>query len=118
MENLTYRKCGEYLIPELAADGEDGAEQMPIGKYGMLRRTYLKENRKGWYQSMMLSGKLDRHLMEIEQAATERMETLMKGLLLKYPAPDKEKDQMAWVAHMNGLTAMAEESILKELVYS
>ena len=111
---LTYHRKGDYLFPNLTIE----EPEVTIGKYGMLRRTYLKENRKGWYQSMMLSGKLDNHLMEIEKAATERMETLMKGLLLKYPAPDKEKDQMAWVAHMNGLRAMAEESILKELVYS
>jgi predicted metal-dependent hydrolase len=57
-------------------------------------------------------------LTEVETAAQERMEVLMKGLLEKYPAPDKEKDQMAWIAHMNSLTAMAEESILTELVYS
>ncbi len=50
---------------------------------------------------MMLSGKLDRHLAETEKAATERMEVLMEGLLERYPAPDKKKDQMAWAAHMN-----------------
>lgn len=111
---LTYHRKGDYLFPNLAIE----EPEVTIGKYGMLRRTYLKENRKGWYQSMMLSGKLDSHLLGIEKAATERMEVLMKGLLEKYPVPDKEKDQMAWAAHMNGLTAMAEESILKELVYS
>ncbi len=111
---LAYHRKGDYLFPNLAMEEPEAT----IGKYGMLRRTYLKENRKGWYQSMMLSGKLDSHLLEIEKAATERMEVLMEGLLQKYPAPDKEKDQMAWTAHMNGLTAMAEESILKELVYS
>lgn len=91
---------------------------LTIGKYGMLRRTYLKENRKNWYQSMMLTGKLNSHLMEIEKAAGERMEVLMKGLLERYPAPDKETVQMEWVAHMNSLMSMAEESILTELVYS
>ena len=111
---LTYHRKGDYLFPNLTIE----EPQVTIGKYGMLRRTFLKENRKGWYQSMMLSGKLDKHLLEIEKAAMERMETLMEALLQKYPAPDKEKDQMAWTAHMNGLTAMAEESILKELVYS
>jgi len=111
---LTYHWEGDYLIPDLTID----EEQRTIGKYGMLRKTFLKENRAGWYQGMMLEGKLDSHLADIEEAAAERMEVLMKGLLLKYPAPDKEKDQMAWAAHMNGLTAMAEESILKELVYS
>lgn len=110
---LAYHRKGDYLFPNLAITETEAV----TGKYAMLRRTFLKENRKGWYQSMMLSGKLDRHLAETERAASERMETLMESLALKYPAPDKEKDQLAWAAHMNGLTAMAEESVLKELVY-
>ncbi len=111
---LTYHRKGDYLFPNLTIENEE----VTIGKYGMLRRTFLKENRKNWYQSMMLTGKLNRHLMEIEKAAQERMETLMDGLLMTYPAPDKEADQMKWTAHMNMLTAMAEETVLTELVYS
>ena len=107
---LTYHWEGDYLIPDLTI----GEEKEPIGKYGMLRKTFLKENRTGWYQGLMLSGKL----AETEKAASERMGVLMKGLLERYPAPDKGKDQMAWAAHMNSLTAMAEESVLQELVYS
>lgn len=111
---MTYHRKGDYLFPNLGIQ----EEQTTIGKYGMLRKTYLKENKKNWYQSMMLTGKLNKHLEEIEKAAEERMETLMNGLQEKYPAPDKETDQMAWVAHMNSLTTMAEETVLKELVYS
>ena len=111
---LTYHWEGDYLIPDLAIEEEKGF----IGKYGMLRKTFLKENRTGWYQGLMLSGKLDRHLAEIEKAASERKEVLMEGLLENYPAPDKGKDQMAWAAHMNSLRTMAEESVLQELVYS
>ena len=84
----------------------------------MLRRTYLKEHKKNLYQSLLISGKLDSHLAEIEKAAQERMEILLDGLLTTYPAPDKEMDQMAWTAHMNSLTQMAEETVLTELVYS
>ncbi|MEY8326801.1 TnpV protein [Lachnospiraceae bacterium 54-11] len=111
---LTYHWEGDYLIPDLTA----GEKQGPIGKYGMLRKRFLKENRAGWYQGLMLSGKLDRHLAEVEKSAMERMEVLVEGLLEKYPAPDKGKDQLAWAAHMNSLGAMAEESVLQELVYS
>ena len=111
---LTYHRKGDYLFPNLILE----EESVVIGKYGMLRRTYLKEHRRGWYQSMMLTGKLDRHLMEVEKAAEERLEVLMRRLLEKYPAPDKETEPMAWTAHMNSLKEMAEESILQELVYS
>ena len=111
---LTYYLKGDYLFPNLTIESSENS----IGKYGMLRRTFLKENRSNWYQSMMLTGKLENHLAQTEKAAQERMEVLMKGLLERYPAPEKESDPMAWTAHMNSLTAMAEESILTELVYS
>ena len=111
---LTYHRKGDYLFPNLTIK----ETEVTIGKYGMLRRTFLKENRGGLYQAMLLTGDLDEHLMDTEKEATERMEVLMKGLLRKYPAPDKETDQLAWTAHMNALTAMAEENVLKELVYS
>lgn len=111
---LTYHRKGDYLFPNLVLEKEN----VTIGKYGMLRRTFLKEHKKGWYQSMMLSGKLDVHLVETEQAANERMEVLLQRLIEKSPAPDKETEQMAWVAHINGLKNMAEETVLMELIYS
>ena len=73
---LTYYRKGDYLFPNLAVKDEP----QTIGKYGMLRRTYLKENRKNWYQSMLMSGKLNRHLAQIEEAAESRVETLLDSL--------------------------------------
>ena len=58
------------------------------------------------------------HLWEVEQTAENRMQQLMKELLERNPAPDKEKKQIAWVQHMNSLKAQAEEMILTELIYS
>lgn len=111
---LTYYRKGDYLFPNLAVKDEPQI----IGKYGMLRRTYLKENRKNWYQSMLMSGRLNQHLAQIEEAAESRVETLLDSLNEKFPAPSKEKDPLAWAAHQNSLTAMAEEIVLKELVYN
>ena len=102
------------MFPNLTIE-EQG---ITIGKYGMLRKTFMKENRRGWYQGLLLSGKLDGYLAEIDRTAQERMEVIMGNLLERFPAPDKETDQMAWVVHMNDLTAMAEETVLTELVYS
>lgn len=110
---LTYYRKGDYLFPNLTIESSENS----IGKYGMLRRTFLKENRSNWYQSMMLTGKLDRHLLEIEKTAQERMEILVAGLLQKYPAPDKEANPLAWASHMNMLTAMAEKCVMNDLVY-
>ena len=82
---LTYYRKGDYLFPNLAVKDEPQI----IGKYGMLRRTYLKENRKNWYQSMLMSGRLNQHLAQIEEAAESRVETLLDSLNEKFPAPSK-----------------------------
>lgn len=111
---LTYHRKGDYLFPNLTIE----EQSVTIGKYGMLRKTFMKENRRAWYQGLLLSGKLDSYLAEIDRTAQERMEVIMGNLLERFPAPDKETDRMAWVSHMNGLTAMAEETVLTELVYS
>ncbi len=111
---LTYHRKGDYLFPNLTVE----EEEVTIGKYGMLRRTFLKEHKNSLYQSLFLTGKLNSHLEQIEKAAQERMDSQMEKLLEKNPAPDKEADPMAWTAHMNALMATAEESILTELVYS
>lgn len=67
---------------------------------------------------MLMSGRLNQHLAQIEEEAENRMETLLDGLNERFPAPSKEKDPLAWAAHQNSLTAMAEEIVLKELVYN
>ncbi|MBT9705154.1 TnpV protein [Clostridium sp. AM43-3BH] len=111
---LTYHRKGDYLFPNLTIE----ETEVNIGKYGMLRRTFLKEHKNSLYQSLLLTGKLNRHLEEIEKAALERLEIQMKKLLEQNPAPSKEVNPMEWTAHMNSLTAIVEESILTELVYS
>ena len=112
--NVTYSTVGDYQLPNLILN----QPQKPLGKYGRLRRTYLKEHRPVAYSTMLLNGTLYPHLWEVEQTAENRMQQLMKELLERNPAPDKEKNQMAWVQHMNSLKAQAEEMILTELIYS
>ena len=89
-----------------------------LGKYGRLRRTYLMKHRPVLYNSMLLSGTLHPHLLEVEQTAESRMQQTMQELLKQNPAPDKEQNQMSWVRHMNSLKAQAEELVLTELIYS
>lgn len=110
---LEYYRKGDYRFPNLVIT----RSEMVIGKYGMLRKSFLKAHKSGWYQSMLLTGKLDRHLLEIQKAAEERMEILIVGLLREYPAPDKGAASLAWAAHMNMLVAIAEECVMNDLVY-
>lgn len=110
---LEYYRKGDYRFPNLVIT----RSEMVIGKYGMLRKSFLKAHKSGWYQSMLLTGKLDQHLLEVQKAAEERMEILVAGLLLKYHAPDKAADPLAWAAHLNMIMTMAEEIVREELIY-
>ena len=112
--SLNYTKIGDYQLPNLTLN----QPKTPLGKYGRMRRNYLKEHRPVLYNSMLLNGTLYPHLTELEQTAESRMQQMMTELLKANPAPDKATNQMAWVQHMNSLRAQIEETILTELIYS
>ena len=111
---LTYHQKGDYLFPNLYIEQE---ETEPIGKYGMLRKTYLKEHRSGWYQSMLATGTLSQHLSEIDQTTQRRVEQVVSQLLARNPAPKKENNSLGWAGYMNNLLALAEEMVLADLIY-
>lgn len=111
---LSYTQTGDYLIPNLMTDEQPTT---PPGKYGMLRKTYLKQHRGGTYQTLLMSGKLNQHLLEIDQEANRQIELLMKQLLEKKTAPDKRLNQIEWIQHRNELRQIAEEIVLNDLVY-
>ena len=112
--NLSYTQTGDYLLPNLTLH----QPKNPLGKYGRMRLNFLKQQHPVLYNTMLLSGSLYPHLMEVEQTAENRMQQTMAQLLKQTPAPDKEQNQMAWVQHMNSLKAQAEELVLTELIYS
>ena len=89
------------------------------GKYGMLRKQFLKEHRSARYQYMLLTGKLNEHLNQIDQEVREQVETLMEQMIEKQGVTEelKAQDQMKWVRLMNNIKASAEEIILKNMVY-
>ena len=114
MMDLTYTRKGDYLFPDLRLEDEN----LPIGKYGLLRKSYLKEHKRGWYSSLLLTGKLDAHLAEINRTCTERVELITNQLARREGATEalKASDQMEWVRRMNSIRARAEEVILTELI--
>ena len=87
---LTYTNVNGYLIPNLTYKSGEQMEQ--LGKYGFLRRDYLKNHRNATYQVMLLQDTIGEHLLEVDKAAREREEVLLKQLEEKEPLPDKEKD--------------------------
>lgn len=114
---LTYTKVGDYLIPDLAMDGEE--EATPLGKYGMLRETFLKEQHHGTYTSMLLTGRLEPHLREIDRQAQAQVDKIVSDLMKRNSVNEalKARDQMAWVQAVNSFTVQAEEMVLAEIVY-
>ena len=94
-------------------------EKPHYGKYGMMRKTYLKEHRPAKYSLYMLEDRLTSHLNMVDDEAQDRMETLVSQMMDKQGITDelKARDQMAWVGAVNNIWNVAEEIVLKELVY-
>ena len=112
--NLSYTQTGDYQLPNLTLN----QPRKPLGKYGRMRLNFLKQQHPVLYHTMLLNGSLYPHLMEVEQTAESQMQQTMVQLLTQNPSPDKERNQMAWVQHMNSLKAQAEELVMTELIYN
>ena len=112
---LTYRRSGDYRLPNLEVP-----EAPKVGKYGMLRRSYLKSHRNGYYTGMQLSGRLNAHLEKIDREATEMVERLTAQMAREQGVTEelKASDEMKWVGLMNNIRAAAEEVALAELIYT
>ena len=112
----SYTKVGDYLLPNLVLDE---TERRHIGKYGRLRKRYLKEHRRALYTNLLLTGKLDQHLTEIDEACEDRMELIARQMAKREGVTEalKAADQMEWVRRMNSIRNRAEEIVLHELVY-
>jgi len=116
-EALTYRMEGDYQVPNLTVPEEAPAA---LGKYALLRKKYLKQNRRVLYLNYLTAGTLNGHLTEIELAATERMELMTRQMAESLGVTERMKadDQMRWVGMMNNIRHSAEEAILQDLIYA
>lgn len=114
---LTYTKVDDYYYPDLTLPETN--DDRPLGKYGMLRKTYLKQHRPMVYDRLLLVWKLDGHLREIDDLATEQVNRMVADMAAKEGIDEQLKaaDQMRWVALMNSFCASAEEVVLREIVY-
>ena len=112
---MSYTLHGDYYLPDLVLREEEPT----YGKYGMLRKQFLKEHRSARYQYLLLIGKLNEHLNQTDQEAREQVETLMEQMTEKQGVTEelKVRNQMKWVRLMNNIKASAEEIVLKNMVY-
>ena len=112
---MGYTLHGDYYLPDLVLREEEPT----YGKYGMLRKQFLKEHRSAGYQYLLLTGKLNKHLNQTDQEAREQVETLMEQMTEKQGVTEelKAQDQMERVRLMNNIKASAEEIVLKNMIY-
>lgn len=112
---MSYTLHGDYYLPDLVLREEEPT----YGKYGMLRKQFLKEHRPIRYQNLLLSGKLTAHLNQIDQEVTEQVEGIMKQMAEKQGVNEnlKRRDPMKWVRLMNNVKAGAEEIVMREIIY-
>ena len=112
---LSYTLHGDYYLPDLAVNEEEPT----YGKYGMLRKQFLKEHRPARYQYLLMTGELTAHLNRVDQEVREQVETLVEQMGERQGVTEnlKMQDQMKWVGLMNNIKACAEEIVLKDMVY-
>ena len=113
---IEYVRNGDYYIPNLTVPDD---KVYNIGKYGRLHSIFIKENRPAFYSMKMLNGTWLAYLEEIDSAAKEMVDKLVKDMAVKQGITEelKAKDQMAWVGAMNNIRHSAEEIVCKDLLF-
>lgn len=115
--NIEHTKVGDYLLPNLVIDNKNYEQ---INKYGYLRLDYIKEHKKGLYQSLLMKNELTNHLLSVSKDCENRYNILMNDYIKndeKLSEKNKENNQIEWVQLMNNYKNMAKEIILRELIY-
>lgn len=113
---LNYTLHGGYYLPDLEINEEE-----PIyGKYGIMRKQFLKEHRSARYQYLVLTGKLTEHLNQVDKEVREKVEMLVEQMAEQWGVTEelKMRDQMEWVRRMNNIKNVAEEMVLLEIIYA
>ena len=114
--NISYTKVGDYLLTDLKLEDK---ERFNIGKYGLLKLEYLKKNKRGLYTELLMKNKFNEYLHDIDIIANSRINNLILLLAEKENIDEKLKqnNQILQVGKMNNIKNIAEEIVLKELIY-
>ena len=112
---LSYTLHGDYYLPDLKINEEEPT----YGKYGIMRKQFLKEHRSAKYQYLVLTGKLTEHLNQVDKEVREKVEMLMEQMVEQWGVTEELKlqDQMEWVRRMNNIQETAEEIAYKNIIF-
>ena len=112
---IQYELIGDYYYPCLMME-----EPPTLSKYGRMRERYLREHRKAFYFTLLVSGKLNEHLIQIDTSACNMADYLIKEMAARQGVTEKLKseDMMGWIGLMNNIQACVDEIVLNDIVYS
>ena len=115
--NISYTEICDYLLPDLKLEDK---ERFNIGKYGLLKLEYLKNNKRGLYPELLMKDKLNEYLHDIDINLMDKEQNLIKELAEKENINEdlKSSNQMLWIGKMNNIKNRVEEIILKEYIYA
>ena len=116
MEKIEYNQMGNYQIPNLVME----KEQIPKGKYARMRLNYLKNHKKAEYLILLMDNKLNEELTQIQEKTTKMINQIVEKMKKEQKITEemKAQDQMLWVGMMNNIQQIAEEQVVKELIYN
>ena len=114
---ITYEKVGDYRLPRLVSSE---TEMPSLGMYAQMRLNYMMKHRRALYTNLLATGKLNAHLAEVDEQATEMMDRLVSQMAKREGVDEEMKrtDQMGWVGRMNNIRASAMEMVTQDLIYS
>ena len=114
---ITYREVNGYLIPNLKLPPEEASVR--LGKWGMMYKDYLQKNKKGFFNTLLIQGKLYQHCAVVEKQAKEMFELLIEQMKETEGVTEqlKEENQMEWVCRMQNIEAIAREIVCEEIIY-
>ena len=112
---IQYELIRDYYYPCLVME-----EPPTLSKYGRMRERYLREHRKAFYFTLLASGKLNEHLIQIDTSACNMADYLIKEMAARQGVTEKLKseDMMGWIGLMNNIQACVDEIVLNDIVYS
>ena len=117
-----YIKVGDYYLPDFGQFDEDEEEvdDRPLGKFGMLRESYLKEHRKHYYNRLLFSGELNSHLRDVNEQAQSLLDRLLPQYKVSQGVTEELKatNQLEWVGRVNNIIVQIEEIIFADIVYA
>ena len=116
-KSISYRQVGDYLIPNLILPPEEA--NVALGKWGMMHKDYLQKNKKVFFNTLIMQGKLYQYCTEVEKQAKEMFEFLIKQIKVSEAVTEelKEQKQWEWVQILSNIQQQAKEIVLDELIY-